>query len=341
MNKNLISLAVAAALSAPLAANAAPTLFGHLQAEIADYDRTATSTTVSNDTLDLVDASRGRLGVFGDEALAGTLKAIYRYEWKVGTDDGTFTSGSREAFVGLKDTWGEITLGSNKSAYKYFGGVSYDQLVSTALEARKGNGGMFSGIGNSAAVYGADGFLDNSIAYKGKFGSSVDFWATYVLSESSAAGVDENLVLGIKAQVIPGMLELFAAYADVASNAGATDGTNTKFGGQFTFGGGQHILSAQIEQHSDDATLEDADAYFVGYQFKPNPVNQFVAQLGEIDSDDATEDREYMALAYIHNFSANTRGTIGYRTTDSDGTVAGGSDANDVDVIAVGLRVMF
>ncbi len=333
MNKNLISLAVAAALSAPLAVNAAPTLYGQLQGEIADYDRDASA----SDFTAIDDNARGRLGVKGDEDLGEGLKAIYMFEWGVGTDTGDVDTRDRESFVGLKGGFGQVTLGANKSAYKYYGGVSYDPLNATTLEAR-GNGGQFGAIGSAGSQFGANGFLQNSISYKNNFGPA-EFMFTYQFAEvgSGTPGADDdNYAAGLKFKIgTNAEIVVATAVNDGRSNAAnpAADSSNTKIGGQVKFG--ELTISAQVEDHSDDAALSDADAFLLGAQFGIGK-GSIVATIGEVDSDTNSADVDYMALAYVYKFTANTRIWGGYRTTDGDT-----NNALDVDVLAVGMRVDF
>lgn len=335
MNKKLIAAAVAAAML-PALANAEPVLYGQLQAELFDRDNNGTSTTLVDDI------KRGRLGVKGSEDLGGGLKAIYMFEWQVDTSTADSNDGDRESFVGLKGGFGQVTLGRNKSPYKYLGGVKYDALVATTLQARDSNGanggGMFSAIGNMSNAFGANSFLSNSLAYKGKFGPAL-LWATYQFSESNAASIDDNLVLGGKFKIGKAG-EVVVAHAIQDSNAAGTDGTNTKIGTKWKFG--SHNVRFQYETHSDDQANMDAESLFLGATLGFGK-NNVVLQYGEIDSDAngttaATADRDYAAVAFVHKFSKKTRAWAGYKTTDA---TSPGADALDQDILSVGMRIDF
>ena len=335
MNKKLIALAVAAGLAAPMAANAAPTVYGHLQAEFADVDRNG----AANDYYEIDDKKRGRLGVKGDEDLGGGLKALYKFEFQVDTTQADVDDGDREAYVGLKGGFGQVTIGSNKSPYKYYGGVKYDALVTTYLQARDSDGanggGMFSSVSNAASL-GSNGFLTDSISYKNKFGMA-EFWLTYQVAESNAVNVDDNMAVGLK--VSQGPWEAFVAHAVEETDAANTDSSNTKIGGKFKMGA--HSIAAQIESHSDDAANSDAEAWFVS-GIMGFGKNQLIVQLGETDNDqngnaNNTSDREYMAVAVKHKFSKTTSSWVGYKTTDHKN----GDNSLDQDALSLGLRVTF
>jgi len=208
MNKKLIAMAVAAGFAVPMSVQAGPTLYGHLQAEIASESCDETAGVCDNTGMNnaanssgvvqggggrfqqdigIDDNKRGRLGVKGSEDLGGSLKAIYKFEWQVDTTEANSNDGSRESFVGLKGGWGEFKIGSLKSAYKYMGGVKYDPFVTTEIEARR-YGGM------SWGTYGQNSFLRRNVSYKNKFGMA-KLWINYGLSEQD--GEDGDYVVGL------------------------------------------------------------------------------------------------------------------------------------------------
>ena len=229
MNKKIIALAVAAAFAAPMAANAAPSIGGHLQAEIADWDKDGNV----NDVTAVEDNKRGRLWVTGSEDLGGGMKANYRYEWQVDTADGVTgketdkdsDTNAREARVGLSGGFGEVQLGRLKTPYKYTAGVDYDPFTATVLESR-GNGGALKDDGGMTAAYGQNSFLSNSLAYKTKFGNA-KFWALYQFSESNTN--DDNIVLSLSVPVAKGMA-VDLAYVTEEKASTTAGGTRAKVG---------------------------------------------------------------------------------------------------------------
>jgi predicted porin len=289
MNKKLIALAVAAGVAAPMsAAQAGPTVYGALQAEIASVSndgygennckgqRSCIATNESG--LKVKDNKRGRLGIKGDEDLGGGLKAIYKFEWQVDTTVANVSDGDREAFVGLKGGFGAITVGRLKSPYKYTGGVKYDPFVTTYLEARK-SGGM------SGGDFGHNGFLDNNLGYTGKFGM-VKIGLNLGLDEGtgvSGPGTDGNSG-DIVASLAFGQKnwEAFVAMAnDEDTDGDATTGNDAqesiKVGGKFSFG--NNTITAQYETVDPDGNNNDDEYMFLGYQLKLGK-GSLVAQLG-------------------------------------------------------------
>ena len=320
MNKKLIAAAIAAGLALPVAAQAeGAKLYGQLQAEITDWDRDGGT----NDRMEIDDAKRGRLGVKGNVDLGNGMKGIYKFEWQVDTSDADSNDGPRESFVGVKGGFGTVTIGANKSPYKYFGGVKYDPFVATTLEARGNGGQLKQEVLNKK--FGQNGFVTDSISYKMSNGG-VTFWAVYGLDEAGT-GDNDDVIVGLKFKINKNA-EVFIASADEDGI-----GTNTKFGGQFKTG--PHTISAQIEEGDADAAASaDVDAMFVSYSFKSG-MNTFTAQIGELDSTTTNADVDYMAVGVTHKFNKKARVFAGYRDTDSETNTA------DVSVITVGLRLDF
>lgn len=106
MNRKLLALAVGAALSVPMVAQAAPTLYGKLDVsvEYLDGDLGAglpAAVDVSDTT---VESNQSRIGVRGQEKLNNALSVVYQAEWGVNVDGDSANSYDlvmRDRFVGL------------------------------------------------------------------------------------------------------------------------------------------------------------------------------------------------------------------------------------------------
>ncbi len=404
MNKKLIALAVGAAMAAPMAASAAPTFYGQLQAEIGSIDNGGYGDGNGANVIGLAipikgskdpkyppgtrqasgagkvqsgasgiiidDNKRGRLGVKGSEDLGGSLKAIYKFEWQVETTAAKVDDGTREAYVGLKGGWGEFQVGSLKSAYKYTGGVKYDPLVATFLEARS-NGGMAgrdTDLNRGAGRFGQHGFLSNSLSYRYK-GKNWSLWGNYSPDQAGGRdGRDGDYAASFK--FFAKNWEVFvAAVSNNTITTGDIDQNNSnpdspdsydavKVGGQFKLGKA-HRFSVQYEQTSQGTVFTDgdpnnqdleADVIFLGYVFQMGK-NQFIAQAGKSDFDSGGDagDTTYYALAWKYKFSKKTSAWLGYRSSDysiPDGgqaTLSDGSTTSNLDLTAIsaGLRIDF
>jgi len=341
MNKKLIALAVGAALGTPMAAQAGATVYGHGQVEIANYGSDDKGTAV-------VDNARGRIGVKSTEDLGGGLKALFKVEFKADFADGvaggklTDSNGDtvqsdasltkREMMVGLKGNFGEVQLGRLKTAYKYTGGVKYDPFVATVLEARDGNAMSGKvGVGAIKKAAGHHAFVDDSIAYKNKFGD-ISLWITYDLDDGGPSSDTGGNALTASVKFSQKNWEVFVATVDDDNDGAPGNGYSaTKIGGQFRTG--PHKISAQLENADTGAVVNpDIQYIYLDYQFKMGK-NIFDVAYGQVDPDGANNDHDWLRLAVIHKFSKKTRAWIGWSNLDSD------LPNSDSSVVSVGLRV--
>ena len=360
MNKKIIALAVAAAFTAPIAAQAAVTTYGHAQVEYGvwggDNGKVGTA-NVANNGETVQDNARGRIGIKASEDLGNGMKAMAKFEFKTDTADGDSSGDNgdnislqkRESMIGLKGGFGTVQAGRLKTAYKYTGGVTYDAFVATLLEAR-GNGGMTGKIGSGALgkAAGHNGFVNDSIAYKNKFGN-MHFWLTYDLDSGKVAGTGGNSMtaaLKYKAK----NWEVFVALVDDDELVTATNGKaaydSTKFGGSYKFGA--HKVNVQLESGTNDQTGtsndSDIDTYYVNYSLKMGK-NTLDVALGNEENDNFgtadDKDQDFVRVALRHSFSKNTSVWVGHRSSETNIVSTATDTGASEDVTSLGMRVKF
>jgi len=163
MKKKLISLAVAGALAAPMAASAQGTnvtMFGSVQAEYATVNKEGQSSQalIGDDT------GRSRWGAHITENLGGGLKAKARVEYGFNTGSGALGV-ARERWVALaNDSWGEVKFGRVQTPFKDFaGGMTIDPFAYTTLQA-SGSGGTMTASANGLGS-GAQSFVNSAARY--------------------------------------------------------------------------------------------------------------------------------------------------------------------------------
>jgi len=339
MKKNLIALAVSAAVMSPVAMAEDVAVYGRAQVEIASFDYDNSTTDAANGGISVVDNAMGRVGVKASEDLGNGLSGLAKFEFKLDTADGdsdtackndacTSTAGisltKRELLVGLKGGFGQVELGRLKSAYKYTGGVKYDPFVATTLEARN-NGAM------SGGEWGHSSFNSDMLGYRspklGPFKAEV----TYGPEEDDGA-YTVSFAFDWK------MGGFFLAAADQGDRKKPAEYSAVKLGGQLRFAGGNHKVSMQYEVIDDDTTTAgDPFFWFLGYHGKIGKT-ELVAQTGFYDPDVTavgnSSEATYFALGAIFKFSKQTRVFGGYRMTDID-------DNTGNSVISVGMRKDF
>jgi len=118
MKRNLLALAVGVAFVLPLAAEAAPTVYGRLNLSV-DYVDMDDNSGVDNKTWYL-NSNSSRVGVKGNEKLSDEFTAVYKAEWEVQGDmAGGKDLDARERYIGLKHfQLGTVRLGYIDSPLK-------------------------------------------------------------------------------------------------------------------------------------------------------------------------------------------------------------------------------
>ena len=107
MKKNIIALAIASAVAAPIAMADAPTIYGKLNVNVGSVTDKGTQ---ANDTA-------SRLGIKGSEDLGNGLKTVYKIEFDVDlAGDGLLTG--RNQYLGLAGGFGTVLIGRHDSPMK-------------------------------------------------------------------------------------------------------------------------------------------------------------------------------------------------------------------------------
>ena len=115
MKRHLLTLAIAATLL-PLAAQAAPRVYGQLDLSVDYMDADVMGPT--SDVWEL-NSNSSRVGVKGAEKLTEEYTAVYKMEWEVNGDVGGADLKARERYIGIKHyQWGTMRLGYIDAPFK-------------------------------------------------------------------------------------------------------------------------------------------------------------------------------------------------------------------------------
>ena len=189
MKKKLISLAVAAAVAAPMAAMADATIYGiaHVSVDNVDVDRNSIWFPPNARDFDGWGMNQGgrnsRLGFKGSEDLGGGLKAIYKMEIAIPiADESDFDINNgdrgalrmRNSYVGLAGGWGTLLMGRHDTPAKMATG-KLDMFSDTLADYNR-------------TVGFADVRSDNTIAYISPN------WAGFTLAAATIPGGGSTLV---------------------------------------------------------------------------------------------------------------------------------------------------
>jgi predicted porin len=315
MKKNLIALAVAAAVAAPMVASADATIYGRLHEDFGSVSNgDASGMAITNNA--------SRIGFKGSEDLGNGLKAIWQIESSIGNDSSSFSGGSlasRNTFVGLAGGWGTALIGKHDTPYKIIGrkvdlfGDQYGdtRTLTNALgqDARANNVLAYAtpdmgGFGVLAA-YVAPNAIDDDAANPSAQGigtaysinatySHDMFWLGGAYQDMEYAGTYDD---GIQAYRLAGAVKfagfkITAGYTNqTAKTSGADDTTVDTYGlgAAYTFAGKNVVKGQYYTGSYDDGTDSvDVNIYSVGYDYKLSKKTTVGAYYSAVDNADDT-----------------------------------------------------
>lgn len=309
--KKLLSIAIAAAVAAPMAVSAETTIYGRLNQNLVMTDNGTT------DDWD-IEQNASRFGVKGDEDLGNGLKAIFQYEWSVDSSDAG-TLGGRLAYAGLSGGFGTVAIGRQWTPY-------YGSVDKTDINQVNGMNDTYIG---SVRV-------GNALAYVSPNFNGFSAKLALVIDEGGAEDLNDdfNDWTNLSLDYANGPLSVGVSYLAANGSTAATDGSMWGIGAKYSFG--NFALFGQYEDAdfqiynlnvTGGAETADVDEFAIGAEayFGNNTVR---IKYGEVDK---AADVEHWALGVQHNFSKRTMVFAEYENTDTQG-------AADVDRFGIGLR---
>ena len=337
MKKNIIALAIASAIAAPVAFADAPTVYGQVNVAIDSLDNNGMKTTDRD----------SRVGIKGSEDLGNGLKAVYKMEFAVKVGDSFSSLGGRNAYVGLAGGFGTVLLGRHDTPFKM---SQAKDLFGDSTYADMGKKNMANGLGFAGKA--GEVRADNVIAYVSPSFSGVKIVAAGISAEGAALDntgvVDANESSLADAYSIAAMygstkkgLYLAAAYNSFSDTILANEMDELRLSAQYATGG--LIANATYQ------TFEDGDSVD-----RSNEGTNIQAQLGykmgkmmpkikysTVDMEDATKkDASAFAVGLDYSLGKKTTAYVEYVTSDKHMTTATGFDAADpssVSAISVGM----
>lgn len=365
MQKKIIVLAIAAALSAPAvvladAANVTP--YGVADVSV-DFISTGTGITppataaASGTSKMVVSSNASHFGLKGSEDLDGGLTAIWQIESQVNIDNAGGTFGTRNTFAGLKGSFGTVLLGRNDSPYKS-ATRKLDVFANGLADNRSLMGAASTTVpGNTANSF--DSRPADAISYL-----SPTFGAFTVAIQRANAAETNTLSTQAKGDTLSlaAMYNAGPVYAALATeshntkpNVGAsTSDKAMKLGVGYT----RDALNVGLvyEKVSGDFTANKHNAIYVGAKFAVagGAVKAAITKKGQLNSVANTGARQ-ISLGYDHSLSKRTTAYVAYTkmsnedgatnalstggTSSATGTVNGAG--SDPSAISFGLKHAF
>ncbi|WP_178863582.1 porin [Thiomicrorhabdus cannonii] len=326
MKKNIIALAIASAIAAPVAMADAPTVYGQINVSM-DSAKDMGQFTSDRDS---------RVGVKGSEDLGNGLKAVYQMEFGVSVGNAYAMSG-RNAVVGLGGSFGTVLLGRHDSPLKMsqakdlFGDATYADMGKKQLMGQLGYGKKNGEIR-----------FDNVVAYVSPEFAGIKIVAAGVGAENGTNDASLTNAYSIAAMYGSTKEGLYLAAAmDHADEqiAGATDEewNHLRLSAQYATGG--LVANVTYQDFKDGSSVKSSDEgtniqVNVGYKmgaFMPK------AKYSMTDSAvKANKDGSAYALGLDYSFGKKTTGYVEYMAADKKmGVLSGVND--DFNVVSVGM----
>ncbi len=209
MQKKIIALAIAAALTAPALAFADATVYGVADLSI---DRVNNGAATNGFTTNQLVSNASRVGVKGSEDLGGGMSVVYQMEGTVAMDTGGVTIPAkqntslfnRDTFLGLASAVGTGIVGRHDTPYK-MATRKLDLFADSAADNRALMGNGYQ-----------DARLSNVIAYVSpNLGGLTIIGATVFGAETATAGQKKGSALSLAGMFAQGPIYASLAYQTV------------------------------------------------------------------------------------------------------------------------------
>ncbi len=361
MQKKIIALAIASAITVPALAYAEATVYGqaNLAYEMVDTGNSTAGVGTAADKRNQVSSYVSRLGFKGSEDLGDGLKFVYQFEGQVNIDDGSaggFTFG-RNTFTGIGSEYGTVMLGNMDTPYKSSTrklDVFYDSIADNRSIMGRSHDTRLTNVFAYASPN-ISGFT-GSIAYVGTTDNTLTGGAASTThSAMSLAGnyAQDNFTVALATQTIS------AKDNAVPGNKG--DNTATKLAGSysmdaFTVGLVYEMLSNKV---GTPGVKTERDNVYLGGTYQVSDagtVKLAYTMSGESKTGGATNKGSgatQVSLGYDHALSKNTTVFALYTSVANDTAATYGLSTNstggfgtsvadkDPSAMAVGVRMKF
>lgn len=352
MQKKIIALAIASALTAPALAFAEATVYGQANLSIDMINDGNNPSGTSNNLV----SNGSRLGLKGSEDLGSDLSAVWQMEGDVGMDTGTMGSGgsqlfSRDTFLGLSSaSMGTVLAGQHDTPYK-MATRRLDMFGDTTADTRH----VWLGAGGTPMMgNGHDIGVSNIIAYMSPSMSGFSVAAASVFgSENATSASKKGSDLSLAGMFEQGPIYATLAYDKIKyGNVGqlsfpvgwaANDESKAiKLGGSYAMDA--FAVNAVIEKTTDTIAANGGDR---------TGTNLYLAGKFNVSSTDAVkaaytkrgetttagtkkaDDAKQFAIGYDHGMSKNTSVYALYTKVTAQGTLS------DPSTLSVGLKHSF
>lgn len=354
MNKNILAIAIAAAVAAP-SAFAAATVYGvaHMSVDAVQNAKNGTD----NGSVTNIASNSSRLGIKGSEDLGAGLKAVYQFETTLnmdgeGTDvkNGSTTvgqqstgfGGQRNSYAGLAGGFGTVLLGIHDTPFKLVG-RKYDMFGDQIGDMRN----LTAGAG--ASTTGFDLRPSNVVAYASPTFGGVSAMLAYAADErNSTVNTNASKLEAYSASVgyKAGKFGADLAYENHAkghTGDASKEMTGVRLGASYDFGSVKlNGFYANQDAYVAANTIKARNIYGIGASMKVTAAGSIKAQVGMAEKVSGTTSTgaNMYAVGYDHAMSKNTTVYAAYAMVDNEAngtyTVNGGGGHGDAATVNAG-----
>ncbi|WP_024851764.1 porin [Hydrogenovibrio kuenenii] len=336
MKKNIIALAVASAIAAPVAMADAPTVFGKIN-QAFQVSKEVKNAGVKDHGLSgmAIKSYASRLGFKGSEDLGNGLKAVYHIEYGVSMSDSSTSVSNRNQFAGLAGSFGTVIMGRHDTPYKMAQG--YDAFNDKEFDNNWSQMGVFGDSGEKRA--------DNVLAYVSPNLGGVKVIAAFVPKENSGDTTKDSSITDIiSAAVTYGSkkkgLYLSGAMDSLSKNANAAQkgGTDMRLVAQYSVAG--LTANATYANFSGDAvknTYKEGTDMSVNVAYKMGKITPRLKYAMADRKVKTLKDGTGMGVGVDYSLSKTVKTYADYMSV----TNLKGVDKTDTSAVNVGLVVKF
>lgn len=338
MKRTLIALAVTAAVAAPLAAQAAPKVYGKLNLSVEQYEKDNQNPATLDEEYSRLQSNASRFGVKGEDELTATLSAVYGIEWEV-SGDMAATPGSagygdlkgRNRFVGIKSQdLGTVKLGA------------YD----TYLKLAQDKADLFNDLfGDMEYVVAGENRVSNVVGYESpKFLGALQFNVMAQTQDGNTAhknGVSSSVTYNNEDLGLYVALAMDNNIDSKTALNGTRESDNLRLVATYKIADLSLSAVYGTSEASAAGASNEETGYNLGVSYKIADETLKVAYgVAEADANTAaTQERTLLSVGIDHNFTSKTKAFAFYTVREED-KLAANAD-NEETSIAIGLEHSF
>lgn len=327
MNKNILAIAIAAAVAAP-SAFAAATVYGVAHMSVDAVQNAKGATAADNGSVTNVASNSSRLGIKGSEDLGAGLKAVYQFETTIALDGESTTGGwggQRNSYAGLAGGFGTVLLGIHDTPFKMVG-RKYDMFGDQIGDMRN-----LTSTGTAANATGTSAGFDlrpsNVIAYASPTFGGVSGMLAISNDERNStdnAAASKKNAYSASIGYAAGNLNADISYENHEkgwTQDASKEMTGVRLGASYNFGSVKvNGFYANQDAYVAANTIKARNIYGLGASMKVTAAGTIKAQFGmaeKVSGTDSTGANMY-AVGYDHAMSKNTTVYAAYAMVDNE-----------------------